>query len=162
MKCKRCGNELRIGTEEVGIDSTKLPIFHRFGYCDMCMTKFDLDLNYNEIKKEHKKSKMRKSFAITNLILYIIIFIAVLTSDSGIDGNSRMAICSVLLFWCGFIQICGTKRKDFTIATIVLYSITIMYNIVMIPIKPIILGHILLAILEIIFLIFTSISLSKK
>lgn len=159
MKCKRCGNELRIGTEEVGIDTTKLPIFHRFGYCDICMTKLDLDLNYNQIKREHKKSKMRKSFAITNLILFVLIFIAVLTSDSGIDGNSRMAICSLFLFWCGFIQICGTKRKDFTIATIVLYSITIVYNLIMIPVIP---AHIIFVILESIFLIFTSISLSKK
>lgn len=45
MKCERCGNELRIGNEQVGFDFRQLPLFHRFGYCDNCRIKWDLDAN---------------------------------------------------------------------------------------------------------------------
>lgn len=44
MRCNNCGSQLRIGTEQVGVDSKGLPVIHRFGYCDNCRTKWDLDL----------------------------------------------------------------------------------------------------------------------
>lgn len=44
MKCNNCNSEMRIGTEQVGVDKNNLPIFHRHAYCDHCMIKKDLDL----------------------------------------------------------------------------------------------------------------------
>ena len=44
MYCEKCGRPLRIGTEQVGIDERNLPVIHRFGYCDNCRIKWDLDL----------------------------------------------------------------------------------------------------------------------
>lgn len=44
MYCTECGRELRIGTEQVGVDARNLPLFHRFGYCDNCNMKWDIDL----------------------------------------------------------------------------------------------------------------------
>lgn len=52
MNCRRCGREMRIGTEQVGIDNRNLPIIHRFAYCDTCMEKTDLDINHKNQKKE--------------------------------------------------------------------------------------------------------------
>lgn len=47
MICKQCNNELRIVPEEVGVDAKGMPIYHRFGYCDTCMQKIDLDETTN-------------------------------------------------------------------------------------------------------------------
>ena len=44
MKCSKCNSEMRIGTEQVGVDKNNLPIFHRYAYCDCCKIKRDLDL----------------------------------------------------------------------------------------------------------------------
>lgn len=49
IKCSKCGRPYRIGTEQVGTDDRGLPIIHRFGYCDVCEIKNDLDTpTYNE------------------------------------------------------------------------------------------------------------------
>lgn len=52
MKCMRCGFELRIGTEQVGIDRNNIPEYHRFGYCDNCRTKYDLDISNQPPKRK--------------------------------------------------------------------------------------------------------------
>ena len=52
MRCNNCGNQLRIGAEQVGMDSKGLPVIHRFGYCDNCRTKWDLDLLPKQQKME--------------------------------------------------------------------------------------------------------------
>lgn len=44
MKCNKCKQEMRIGTEQVGVDECGLPLFHRHAYCDNCMIKIDLDI----------------------------------------------------------------------------------------------------------------------
>ena len=44
MRCTNCNGELRIGTEQVGVDNNRLPLFHRFGYCDKCRMKYDIDV----------------------------------------------------------------------------------------------------------------------
>lgn len=61
MKCKKCKGETRIATEQVGIDGNGIPIYHRFAYCDSCMTKFDIDVRINEgefqIEKPQKETE---------------------------------------------------------------------------------------------------------
>ena len=44
MFCSKCGQQLRIGTEQVGIDANNLPVFHRHSYCDNCRLKWDIDI----------------------------------------------------------------------------------------------------------------------
>ena len=43
IKCGKCGKPYRIGAEQTGIDDRGLPIIHRYGYCDACELKNDLD-----------------------------------------------------------------------------------------------------------------------
>lgn len=52
FKCNKCGSDFRIGTENVGTDSNGLPVIHRFGYCDHCMIKKDLDTQQHLVKKK--------------------------------------------------------------------------------------------------------------
>ncbi len=77
MVCSNCKDELRIGTEQVGVATDGLPIFHRFGYCDKCMLKHDIDVmlqvqvqnaQYNLAQKETIK-KEESGLGIMSLIL---------------------------------------------------------------------------------------------
>ena len=96
IKCNKCGKECRIGTEEVGVDSRKLPIIHRFSYCDSCMTKNDLDLNLK--KKE-------SGFGIAGLICSVL-------TASGIFAIVSLVLCLIGLTRkdkksvCGIIGLC--------------------------------------------------------
>lgn len=72
MNCSKCGKEMRIGTEQVGIDSKKLPVFHRFGYCDVCMLKTDLD--FQPQKKENKKDSTLSIIAVVLSIFTVTYF----------------------------------------------------------------------------------------
>lgn len=42
-KCTKCNSELRYGSEQVGIDKDNVPVYHKFGYCDKCFFKYDLE-----------------------------------------------------------------------------------------------------------------------
>ena len=89
MYCTKCGKPLRIGTEQVGVDQRNLPVFHRFGYCDCCRIKWDIDIQYqpnnnvgikcprcgsnniqvnvdNIVTNYGSRSEIRKKSAITN------------------------------------------------------------------------------------------------
>lgn len=54
MKCANCKREMREGLEQVGIGANNQPIVHKFGYCDYCKIKTDIDLvnSYQEPKKK--------------------------------------------------------------------------------------------------------------
>ena len=43
MKCKRCGNEMKIKPVEVGKDKQGDPIYHTYAFCYDCKVKVDLD-----------------------------------------------------------------------------------------------------------------------
>lgn len=64
MKCERCGNELRIGNEQVGFDENKNPIIHQFAYCDNCRIKNDMTLQqqkYSNVEKPEKPPAKKDS-----------------------------------------------------------------------------------------------------
>lgn len=44
MNCYKCGKEMRVVPEQVATDEKGLPVYHRIGYCDSCMSKFDIDI----------------------------------------------------------------------------------------------------------------------
>jgi hypothetical protein len=71
MNCKKCGKEMRIGTEQVGIDNRNLPVIHRFAYCDNCMEKTDLDMfKTNDIKENNTTGKISALSIVALVILY--------------------------------------------------------------------------------------------
>lgn len=94
MNCKKCGKEMRIGTEEVGIDERQLPIIHRFAYCDNCMEKIDLDIQPTNNKPP--KPQKKKDGILSVLAVIFSIF-----------------TCT---FWIGFvlaiIDLCTDKNKE--------------------------------------------------
>lgn len=55
MNCPRCNGELRIVSEQIGVDNNKLPVFHRFAYCDFCMIKKDIDVQSVAVKKSESE-----------------------------------------------------------------------------------------------------------
>lgn len=78
-KCSKCNNILRIGTEQVGIDKNNIPVYHRFGYCDCCMFKYDLDaMNNNEKKKDSTLSILAAVFSIFTFTIIIGVILAII------------------------------------------------------------------------------------
>lgn len=82
-KCPKCGLPFRYGTEQVGVDNNNIPIYHRFGYCDTCRSKYDIDISsaqkYEE-KKISDKKKSRKGWII--LLILLFVFYAIGTSNN--------------------------------------------------------------------------------
>ena len=56
MNCYKCGKEMRVVPEQVATDEKGLPVYHRLGYCDSCMAKFDIDIVEQQNKKKKKQS----------------------------------------------------------------------------------------------------------
>lgn len=109
--------------------------------------------------KLNKKAKMRMAFGITTLIIGAIFLIMILTSDGGIENNSRMMAVSWLLFWSGGLGILGANKFGLTIASIVFYAIGILYNLSCVMLYP---AHMVIAIMLIVFLVLICVSLADK
>ncbi len=54
MRCKRCGNEMKIKAVEVGKDAQGNPIYNDYAFCYECKIKINLD------KKREKEKKIRE------------------------------------------------------------------------------------------------------
>ena len=103
MKCERCGNELRLGNEQVGFDENKNPVIHQFAYCDNCKMKWDLSLqqqNYNNMKD--KSVPIKKSESVCGIIGMILSFIsciwiigipALILSIIGVSSKNKKSTC---------------------------------------------------------------------
>lgn len=116
MKCKKCGKEMRIGTEQVGIDNRNLPIIHRFAYCDDCREKTDLDTN-------NANSKQGKVSALSIIALVIsILGCGCLSTIGGLlaiidlfkkDGRNKVvsiiAVC-ISVVWFGIFLLIDTEE----------------------------------------------------
>ena len=109
--------------------------------------------------KTNRWVKMRKAFGITDLAIGVMFFLMIISSEGGIQNNNRMMGTSWFLLWCGGLQLIGTHRKGFTIASIVFYAIGIFYNLSFIASYP---AHLILAVLMTVFLILTSVSISDR
>lgn len=107
---------------------------------------------------EPQWAKMRRRFSIVNLAIGFFLLAAVLRSKGGIYGNQRIMISSFLSIAVGIVAFEGFRNARLTIVSIVLYSIGILYNLLAATVAP---GHLILATIHIIFLILTSVSLSK-
>jgi len=119
-------------------------------------------MQYGIVKSKKKASKwirLRNAFGYTNLILGSIILFGILISPGGFEKNLRPAGMAWILISCGILGVFMKKSFRATIVLIVLHSIGVLYNLAYISEAP---GHALIAILTMIFLVFTSISLSFK
>ena len=56
MKCKRCGNEMKIKPVEVGKDRQGDPIYNTYAFCYDCKIKVNLD-KQREQKEERKECR---------------------------------------------------------------------------------------------------------
>lgn len=106
MKCERCGNELRLGTEQVGIDENKNPVIHQFAYCDNCRMKWDLSMqqqNYNNMQDKSVPIKKRESVCgIIGMILsfvscsWIIAIPAIILCIIGVCSKNKKSVCGAI------------------------------------------------------------------
>ncbi len=92
-KCKHCNEDLRFDVEQIGIDANKLPVYHRFGYCDNCKLKYDLDAQ-QPTKKEDDKNKKNTVLGTIALVMSLFgctCFIGGILAliDIGIGGKDR-------------------------------------------------------------------------
>lgn len=77
MKCKRCGNEMKIKPVEVGKDKQGDPIYHTYAFCYDCKVKVDLDKQREQrtldpdrercVKTKRNKKKAVQSVSRLNL-----------------------------------------------------------------------------------------------
>ena len=68
MNCYKCGKEMRVVPEQVATDEKGLPVYHRIGYCDACMSKFDIDI----VEKQNQKKKKQSTLSILSVVFTLI------------------------------------------------------------------------------------------
>lgn len=88
--CTKCNGELRIAPEHVGVDSSNMPVYHRFGYCDRCMAKWDLDILISQTTQKKKDSVLSIVAAVFSLFT-ITFFIGIIIGliDLGINDKNK-------------------------------------------------------------------------
>jgi len=119
MICNNCGSQLRIGTEQVGVDSKGLPVIHRFGYCDNCRTKWDLDLPSQPRKSNGNAVKTtRMVIGIISLVLTLIILfqscaagVVNTIENNGDVGGSAGFLLSICMIVGGILGVVCRKQK---------------------------------------------------
>ncbi len=107
MFCTKCGREIRIAPGQVGVDKNNMPIYHRFGYCDTCKLKWDLDATKGEYKDVTKKQHSTLS-----CVACVLTGIAVLMIMSYVD---LLGILGIVLAFVGMIlgliDLCMWNKK---------------------------------------------------
>lgn len=112
MNCKKCGKEMRIGTEQIGVDERQLPVIHRFAYCDNCREKTDLD-NDSTNPKQGKVSTLSVIALIISIlgcgclsvIGLLLATIDLLKKDGRNKVVSIIAVCVSVVWFCVFLFI---------------------------------------------------------
>ena len=91
MNCYKCGKEMRVVPEQVATDEKGLPVYHRIGYCDACMSKFDIDIVEQQNKKKKKQSILSilsVVFTLLGLTIPVAIILAIIDIVKG-DKNNK-------------------------------------------------------------------------
>lgn len=134
MKCQKCGSE------------------HANNYCPNCGTK-------SAPLAVSKWAKMRFAFGITNLVVGLYFLFTILSSEGGIDNNTRMMVSAWFFSMTGLIALIGKQSKGLTITSIVFYSLGILYNLIM---TFELASHVYLVIIMTVFLTLTCVSLKDS
>lgn len=83
-KCPKCGSNLRYRIEQVGVDIQNTPVCNKWGYCDKCMSKYNLDVlekrEYVYSAKEEKKNSKLSIWAIVLSMFGITAFVSLILS----------------------------------------------------------------------------------
>lgn len=79
MNCYKCGKEMRVVPEQVATDEKGLPVYHRIGYCDSCMSKFDIDIIEQNQKHTNQQNAPQKKKQSTLSILSVVFTLLGLT-----------------------------------------------------------------------------------
>ena len=130
--------------------------------CSKCGTEFSSNFCPHCGKKAHKPTswpKVRANFSITNIIIGFIFLLAILKSDGGISGNTRMLASAWFLLVTGIVGFIGKRNKCLTIISIVFYSLGILYNLVM---TFQLASHIYIVVFMTVFLTLTCVSLKDS
>lgn len=112
MNCYKCGKEMRVVPEQVATDEKGLPIYHRIGYCDSCMSKFDIDILEQQknqtVQNNQKPPKKKQStlstlaavFSILTFTLPVAVILAIIDIATGDKKNKLHTGSWFAIIWC--------------------------------------------------------------
>ena len=63
MKCKKCGREMRLWSEEYCKDVHGNPMYKNFAYCDACKTKTPMEHYYVDVTKNQYRHTRKITFS---------------------------------------------------------------------------------------------------
>lgn len=150
INCSECGRE--VSNKATTCPNCGAPVKYKNIYVSRPVQKLE------PISKNTNYSNIRLGFGITNLSIGTLIFIAVLSSNGGIEKNTLQMSGAWFMFITGLITVIGRNKKGLIITSIVFYSFTVL---ILIAIMLTLSNFSFLAIMNIVFLILTCVSLSK-
>ena len=129
MNCYKCGKEMRVVPEQVATDEKGLPVYHRIGYCDACMSKFDIDILEQQknqtVQNNQKPSNKKQStlstlaavFSILTFTVPVAIILAIIDIATGDKKNKLHTGSWFAIIWCVLVIVVyasGAGNKENT------------------------------------------------
>lgn len=129
MNCYKCGKEMRVVPEQVATDEKGLPVYHRIGYCDACMSKFDIDIleqqknqTFQSNQKPPKKKQSTLStlaavFSVLTFTVPVAIILAIIDIATGDKKNKLHTGSWFAIIWCVLVIVVyasGAGNKENT------------------------------------------------
>ena len=164
IRCPECGKE--ISDKAASCPNCGYPVKENSNFDQIDNTYYDgyenkylsgIDKPSNE-KVKNSKAKKLKLYGITDLIIGILLFLVIITSDGNIAGNMRMMGAAWFFLCCGVLHMLGLRKKEYSFICIIFYLIGILFNLLF---SSMIFAHIIIVILMIVFLV-SSVAYLKK
>lgn len=129
MNCYKCGKEMRVVPEQVATDEKGLPVYHRIGYCDFCMSKFDIDILEQQknqtVQSNQKPPKKKQStlstlaavFSVLTFTVPVAIILAIIDIATGDKKNKLHTGSWFAIIWCVLVIVAyasGVGNKENT------------------------------------------------
>lgn len=129
MNCYKCGKEMRVVPEQVATDEKGLPVYHRIGYCDACMSKFDIDILEQQknqtVQSNQKPPKKKQStlstlaavFSVLTFTVPVAIILAIIDIATGDKKNKLHTGSWFAIIWCVLVIVAyasGVENKENT------------------------------------------------
>lgn len=129
MNCYKCGKEMRVVPEQVATDEKGLPVYHRIGYCDACMSKFDIDILEQQknqtVQSNQKPPKKKQStlstlaavFSVLTFTVPFAIILAIIDIATGDKKNKLHTGSWFAIIWCVLVIVAyasGVGNKENT------------------------------------------------
>ena len=138
MKCSKCGNELRLESEEYCKDVQGRPMYRNFAYCDNCKEKTPLGYNrpYNGHSVQSQTTfsqppqKLQNFFRYTEIIIGILSLLGcVVGIDSTSRGDNITGMFMIIFFGLVSFLFFRKSNRDKFLDYKNKYMNTLMYNI---------------------------------